>query len=149
MPAKDNTISIRHEGVVVSVDNTLNTVSVRTGNTAECGSCPAASMCVKISPDDNILNISTTEASAFVPGDKVIISGSEQMHHKAVMLGTIIPCILLIAAMGGVYAICRNQAISALSGLGCMMLFFIVLYCMRNKVRHEFCFRIRKINSQK
>jgi len=144
MPTDNNRDNIRHEGVVVRSVPSANLVEVKTDDAAKCGSCAMASMCAKINPDSNLLSIHTPDAAFFNAGDKVVVVGTELMHKKAVMLATVIPCIILTVVMAGTYALCHDQGIAALCGLGCMILFFVVLWLMRNRVRHVFSLKIRK-----
>ena len=68
--------------------------------------------------------------------------GTEQMHHKAIMYATVLPCAFLVAVMVAVYLITFNQLAAALSGLGVTILFYVILWACRNKIAHEFVFSI-------
>lgn len=133
---------IEHDGIVDSVDTAHNKVTVTVIDKDECGSCPAATLCRAGDGTHNQIEVITPHAASYKKGDEVTIRGSEQMHHKAVMYATVIPCIALVAVMVGVYLLTFNQLAAALSGLAATAVCFIALYACRNKIAHEFTFKI-------
>ncbi len=134
---------IEHEAVVVSTMPEKNIVKVRINDADECGSCPAAALCGTANAKaDNLVDIHTNHARDFRKNDIVTIRGTERMHRKAIMYATVFPCIALVAVMVAVYLVTFDQLAAALSGVGSMILFFIILWAARNKVAHEFSFEI-------
>lgn len=133
---------IDHTGTVVSVNPGSVKVSIDTDG--ECGSCPAAKLCK--GSEQSTLEIPTNAANSFKRGDRVILTGTEQMHRKAIMLATVLPCIALIAVMIIVYLLTFSQIAAALCGLGTTLVFFMILYLCRNKIAHEFNFTIKPLN---
>lgn len=133
---------ITHEGKVVSSDSVTKYVLVKIEEQTECSSCIAAKICKKTSDKHQLLQIETNDAGLYNPGDSVIVCGSERMHRKAILLATIIPCIILIATMLIIYLLTLSEGIAAIVGLSMMFLFFALLYLFRNKIAHEFVFNI-------
>lgn len=136
--------SIEHDGIVETIDPTAGTITVRISDLSDCGSCPATKLCKAAGADTNIVTIPTPDVSKFNKDDEVVVEGTEKMHHTAVMLATVIPCIVLVAVMVLVYLITFNQLAAALSGLGCTFLFYLLLYLCRNKIAHEFVMTVRR-----
>lgn len=137
---------IDDEGVVVKVDAASRIVTVGVSADEDCSSCPAARLCGVASSSSRTVQVAVTSPSLYRPGQRVTLRGSERMHRKAVMLATVLPCIALIAIMTLVWLLTANELVAALSGVGAMCLFFIVLYMMRNKIAHEFAFEIVPIS---
>ena len=133
---------VEHTAIVQSTDPVRNIVNVRITDLEECGDCPAAQLCNAAGSESNIIAIITPHASGFRKGDILEIRGTEQMHRKAIMYATVLPCIALVDVMVAVYLLTLNQLAAALSGIGVMILFFFILWCSRNKIAHEFCFTI-------
>ena len=133
---------IEHKAIVKKVDIASGIVTVRIDDSEECGDCPASNLCGSKGETSNLVEIKTPSASRYQEDDIVTVRGTEQMHHKAIMLATVIPCILLVATMVGIYLLTANQLAAALSGLGVMILFFIIICLLRNKIAHEFTFTI-------
>ena len=48
--------------------------------------------------------------------------------------------------MVGIFLLTFNETIAAISGFILMIVFFVALYAMRNKIEKEFVFRINKTN---
>lgn len=136
---------IEHTAIVKSVDARKDSVKVSLTDNNECGSCPAARLCAGAS-DKSLIEIITPKAGSFRAGEVVTVKGTEQMEKKAIMLATVLPCICLVAIMVIVYILTGNQGAAALSGLGAMTVFFLLLYVFRNRIAHEFVFTISKNN---
>lgn len=132
---------IEHDAVVTGVDSSRNQITVRLTDTAECGGCPAAKVCSGMKDTQKIV-IPVKNADSFKKGEVVIVRGTEQMHRKAIMLATFIPCVCLIAIMTTIFLLTGNQLTAALGGLASMVVFFLLLYLFRNKVAHEFVFTV-------
>ncbi len=133
---------IDHSAVVVSVDPSHNAVKVRIDDSGECGSCPAAAICGANGNASNLITVETPHAGRYRKDDIVTVRGTEKMHRKAIMYATVLPCIVLVAVMVAVYLLTFDQLAAALSGIGTMILFFIILWASRNKIAHEFSFEI-------
>ena len=148
MPKNEKIEYIEHDATVESVDASVNLVTVVINDQEECGSCPAATLCSG-GKGDNKVTVRTPHASSYAKGEEVIIRGTEQMHHRAVMLATVIPCIALVAVMTAIYLLTFNQLAAALGGLAATMFFFVMLYLFRNRLAHEFTFQILKRQTDK
>ncbi|MCM1291119.1 MAG: SoxR reducing system RseC family protein [Prevotella sp.] len=136
---------IEHTATVSFIDSVNHTVTVSITDADECGQCPAAALCTGAKNAQKVV-ISTPDAQKFKPGEHVKIFGTEQMHRRAIMLATVIPCILLIAIMTVIFILTANQLTAALGGLAAMFFFFMLLYICRNKIAHEFQFKIKHIS---
>lgn len=133
---------IEHDAIVSRVIADRNLVEVKITDADECGGCPAAALCGGNAHGENRVEISTSDAARYKPGDKVVIRGTERLHRQAIMLATVIPCVLLMAVMIIVFLITLNQLAACLAGLGTMVAFFLLLWFLRHKIRHEFTFTI-------
>lgn len=139
---------IDHKGTVLAIDRHpvagSLTASVRIDDSNECGGCPAARLCGVTGGDTPTLNVVVPkrEATRLRVGDRVTVRGTERMHHRAIMLATVLPCLTLVAVMVGVYLVTGSQLLAALCGLGAMVIFFCLLFAARNKVAHEFSFTV-------
>lgn len=133
---------IDHQGVVTKVNVKDNTVTVRINDAHDCGSCPAAALCGINGSESNTVSVNVPDAAAFRKNDVVVVRGTERMHRKAITLATVLPCVILIAVMVGVYVITWNQLAAALSGLFATVVVYLLLWLSRNRIAHEFPFEI-------
>lgn len=136
---------ISHDGIVVKVNRERNIVTVRLTDAGECGGCPAAALCsIRGKADKNAIEIATERAERFKAGEKVRVIGTERMHRKAIVLATVVPCVAMLVVMTGIWLLTSSQAAAAMGGIGATIFFFVLLWLMRDRVRHEFCFSIEK-----
>lgn len=133
---------VEHKAIVREVDVANNLVKVRIDDIEECGDCPASNLCGAKGETSNLVTISTPMASRYRVDDIVNVRGTERMHRKAIMYATVFPCVILVATMVGIYLLTSSQLAAALSGLGMMIVFYLVLWLCRNKIAHEFIFTI-------
>lgn len=133
---------VDHTGIVMAVNPGAGTVLVKIDNAGDCGDCPASRLCEATGQTENTVMVTTRRASSFKKGDIVTVRGTEQMHHKAIMYATVLPCVALVAVMVAVYLLTFNQLTAALSGIGVTVLFYVGLWLCRNKIAHEFSFSI-------
>lgn len=138
------TEEIKHNGRIIAVDPTRGRVRAKIEDSSDCASCPAHKLCNHGMKNENIVEVQTAET--FSVGDSVEIIGTEIMHRKAIMLAVVLPCIIMVASMVGVYLLTFNETIAAIAGVVLMIAFFVALYAMRNKIEKEFVFRINKTN---
>ena len=134
---------IIHLGRVLSVDSSVGSIEILLEDGGDCGSCPAAKLCNHGSKSENKVVVMSDDT--FEVGEKVRVVGTEMMHRKAIVLVLVCPCLLLIATMVMVYLLTLDESVAALSGLGLMLVFFIVLYLCRNRIAREFVFRVEKL----
>ena len=133
---------IDHEGIVTFIDQKANLIKVRIDDLEECGDCPVVETCEHNGKVSNEVSIITPEAYKYQINDIVMVRGTEKLHRKAIMYATVLPCIMLVAVMVGLYLLTGNQLVAALSGLGVTILFFFLLWLARNKIAHEFTFSL-------
>ena len=133
---------IEHQAVVKKIDLINNIITVRIDDPDECGDCPAAKLCDSKGQPSNLVSIRVADANQYQIDDMITVRGTERMHRKAIMYATVFPCIILVATMVGIYLLTRDQLAAALSGIGTMIAFFIILWLCRNKIAHEFIFTV-------
>ena len=135
---------IEHDGRISAIDADKSIVTVTFLDNADCGACPASKICNDFSGDKNKVDIQVANVNDYKIGEFVNLRGTERLHRKAIMLATVIPSLALIVVMIGIYLLTANQLAACLSGLGAMIVFFVGLYLMRNRLAHEFTFQIIK-----
>lgn len=140
---------IEHEGRITAIDEQRSTVTVTLTENADCGECPATKLCTNFTPDKNVIEVPVRNVGAYKKGDFVTVRGTERLHRKAVMIVTVIPSLALMAVMIGIYLLTGSQLAACLSALGAMIIFFVGLYLIRDKLAHEFSFEILKQPQQK
>ena len=138
---------IEHEGIIAGINVKTGEIKVRLTDADDCGGCPAAAVCsISGKGDKELVRVDTLHPDRFSVGERVRLVGTERMHRRAIVIGTVIPCVAMLAVMVAVYLLTGSQPAAALCGLGATIFFFVLLYLMRDRVRHEFRFAIEKLS---
>lgn len=138
---------IHHRGIVKSVNQKKRIVRVSVSDDGDCGSCPAARLCSisqKNGGNKNEIEVFVSDASGYEVGEIVDVYGTEGMHKKAILVAMVVPCLILVAVMVGIYSVTSDQAFSALCGLGAVILVYLIFYLLRRHIAHQFNFMIKK-----
>ena len=139
---------IEHQGRITAVNAAKGTVTVALTEDADCGECPAGKLCQNFTADKNTLEVAVAHPDRYRTGDFVTVRGTERLHRKAILIATVIPCLALLVVMIGIYLLTGSQLAACLSALGAMLVFFVGLYLMRNKLAHEFVFEVIKLDNK-
>lgn len=128
---------------VVRIDATRGVVYVSMEQTDSCGGCALHKVC---HPSDReaVVPVVTPDAACFQPGQKVKVMVSERQHRGAIMLLTVLPCLVLVASMPAVYLLTGSQPVAALSGVGLTALFYALLWACRKQLQKKYYFTILK-----
>lgn len=133
---------IDHNGRITAINEEKRTVIVTLEEKASCGECPAWKLCSNFSSDENVVEVGVEHPEEYKVGEFVAVRGTERLHRKAILLITVIPTVAILVVMIGLYLLTRSQLTACVSALGAMIIFFLGLYLMRNKLAHEFVFEI-------
>ena len=131
---------IRHCGVVDDV--TDGCVKVRIVQSSACASCKVAGHCNASESKEKIVDVYERDARKFAVGDNVVVVASSRMGMFAVLLSSVIPLFLLVAVLAAVLAATGSEAAAALSSLGALVPYYLILYMLRDKVRSRLSFSI-------
>ena len=133
-----HTETIQHEGIVESIG--ADSVSVRILQASACSSCSARGLCRSSESKEKLI-----EARGHYPtlkvGDSVVLHGSVRQGLRASMLAYVVPLVLLtVALFVGTHL--DGEAAGALAALMVLVLYYGVLYRLRDKIGRKFEFRI-------
>ncbi|MBN1339193.1 MAG: SoxR reducing system RseC family protein [Bacteroidales bacterium] len=134
---------ISHTGTIQRSDRQNHYVLITSASA--CAGCHARGACHLNEVADKIIEVSR-EKDDFEckPGEKVRVIMENRLGLHAVLLGYIVPFCLLLAALIVTHAITRMEGLSALIALGTLLLYYLILYRFRHRLRKKFEFRIEK-----
>ena len=133
---------IEHRGVVESV--ATGAVMVRTERKTACAECHAKGLCGE-QGGERVIKVATTEASAFEPGDKVIVAlENTAMAFSAILWAYLFPLCILLAVLFSAHALRFSDGVAALASLGATAIYYVVLYIMRRYFDRKIKFTIIK-----
>lgn len=128
---------------VVRVDAARGVVYVSMEQTASCGGCALERVCHP-KGREAVVPVSTRDAASYSPGQKVSVAVSERQHRGAIMLLTVLPCLVLVATMPAVYLLTGSQPLAAISGVALTALFYALLWANRKRLQKKYYFTILK-----
>ena len=136
-----NTI-IHHQGVVQNIDSQYIYVSILA--VSACSSCHSKSMCHLSDMKEKVIHIPVNNQT-YTVGEHVNVIMKESLGMYAVLLSYILPLILFIVTMVISINIYKSEPLAGLLGLLTLIIYYIILYMFRSKLRRQFSFSIQKI----
>ena len=134
---------IRQCGVVESVDG--KRLRIRTVRSSACDACGAASGCNAHGAKPFYVDADSATLASCRPGDHVEIEMTPRLGRQAVGVGFLIPLLVFVAVLAAVRSSVADDGIAALSALGALVAYYIILYMLRSRVNRHFTVRITKI----
>ena len=133
--------SISHKGVVIKVTPQVTTVAFT--QHGACSECHAAGLCGMGDMAEKAVEVPTDPYTRRQVGDEVEVLLKASMGFKAVYLAYLIPLLIILAVILGLLALGVSEVISALSGLGAVAVYYLVLWLCRKKLQKEYVFIIK------
>ncbi|MCR5713885.1 MAG: SoxR reducing system RseC family protein [Bacteroidales bacterium] len=80
----------------------------------------------------------------YAVGDRVWLTMPSSGGFQAVLWAYLVPLVLVLAVLAGVYACTADEALSGLAALAALLPYFLALRFFRNRLRRTFRFSIAK-----
>lgn len=133
---------IKHAGVVDGVEGEC--VRVRILQSSACSACKVAAHCNASETKEKIIDVMDADASHYQKGDQVMVVADTAVGFRASLYGYLLPLILMVVTLVGVLAATHSEDLAALSALGILMPYYVLLFLMRNKLRNRLSFTLER-----
>ena len=134
---------IKHSGEVVRIGR--DTVYVRMTVGSACSGCHAKAVCGVDESAEKIVEISGVEAAEYSVGEVVEVAlQSNSMGAMAVVLTYVVPFFVLALLLVGSTVVGLSEGAAALVALGGVVVYYLVLYLVRERVKKTIKFIIIK-----
>ena len=137
---------ICHPGIIDRIDGSR--LYVRIESQSACGHCRAKSYCGMVESVDKIVEVTTSDADAYGPGQKVEVILQRSLGYKALLMGYMLPFLILLAGLFSIYLLTGKEGLSALLALLLMVPYYTLLYRYRDRLRSTFHFTVRPATGQ-
>lgn len=127
---------IEHEVTVLAVDQTSRTLHVRLVSQSACAACSARKMCAVQDSQSKEWTVSYPAGDTYAVGDKAMLAISEKTGFKAVLLAYVAPFVCLIGGLFALAHFTQNELAIGLSALGCVALYFLILFFLNKRISH-------------
>ncbi|MBN1199262.1 MAG: SoxR reducing system RseC family protein [Bacteroidales bacterium] len=133
---------ISHPAIVNKITDQGIEVSILVQNS--CDSCHAKSVCQLSDQNEKVMMIENSSAHC-IPGERVEIEMKESHGLQAVLIAYVLPVVLIFLAMLPGIFLQIEEGWLAVSGIGAVVLYFLMVYLFRSRLKKRFSFRIKKI----
>lgn len=133
---------IKHAGVVDGVEGEC--VRVRILQSSACSACKVAAHCNASETKEKIIDVMDADASHNQKGDQVMVVADTAVGFRASLYGYLLPLILMVVTLVGVLAATHSEGLAAVSALGILIPYYVLLFLMRNKLRNRLSFTLER-----
>lgn len=133
---------IKHSGIVDALEEGI--VRVRILQSSACSGCKVAQHCNAAETKEKMVEVSVPDASIFHVGDSVTIVADAAVGFRASLYGYLLPLVVMVVALISVLSVTHSEGVAALSALGVLIPYYLVLYLLRNKIKNKLTFSIEK-----
>ena len=133
---------IKHAGVVDGVEGEC--VRVRILQSSACSACKVAAHCNASETKEKIIDVMDADASHYQKGDQVMVVADTAVGFRASLYGYLLPLVLMVVTLVGVLAATHSEGWAALSALGILIPYYVLLFLMRNKLRNRLSFSLER-----
>lgn len=133
---------ISHRGRIVSITPEFTTVEII--SEAACSSCHAQGFCGLGSAKAKAIDVPTRGWDNFQVGDEVEVVLTTAMGHTAVLLAYVAPLIVLVAVLLALTSAGVGELTAGLCSLGAVALWYGVLWLLRDRLKKDYIFKIKR-----
>lgn len=133
---------VSHKGRIIRITPRTTTVSIE--QHSACSSCHAAGLCGMADVAEKAVEVPTDAYADYAVGDEVEVLLKATMGMKAVWLGYFLPLLVLLAVILGLLAAGVKEVPAGLAGIGAVGVYYLVLWLLRDRLRNEYVFTIKK-----
>lgn len=133
---------ISHSGIVESVVE--GRVVVRILQTSACAACKVAGHCSASEAKEKLVDVECPNSADYRQGQTVIVSASREVASRALLLGFGMPLLILVGVLFTVLRMTGDEALAALSALGALVPYYLLLWLLRRQIGQRVAFRIEE-----
>ncbi len=132
---------ISHEGKIVEI--TPEYTSVEIISSGACSACHAKGLCGFSEEESKLVVLPTDPYTEYKVGDTVNLALKQTMGLKAVWISYVIPLLILLIIVLTLCAVNVNEVVAGLSGIAGVLIYYFVIWLLRDKLKNEFVFYIK------
>lgn len=131
---------IKHTGIVDAVED--GCVKVRILQSSACSACKVAAHCNASETKEKLVDVATTASNQYKIGDTVTIVADSSVGFRASLYGYLLPLLLMVVTLIMVLALSHSEGMAALSALGILIPYYLILYFFRNYLKKRLLFEL-------
>jgi sigma-E factor negative regulatory protein RseC len=132
---------IKHTGTIKSIEG--NHIQVMIVQTSAFSTCAVATYCNAAESKEKIIDVYDVKAPAdYQVGQEVTVWTFEKVGMNAVWMAFGIPFVVLVVFLFAAYRLWHDDLIAASVGIGALMVYYLILYFLRQQLGSKFAFHI-------
>ena len=131
---------ISHSGVIESIAD--GCVKVRILQTSACAGCKVAAHCNASESKVKMVDVACADGTGYHKGQQVVVSTSLGVANRALILGFGLPLLLPVSVLVGVLFLTSREGVAALSAIGVLIPYYIILWFLRDSVSRRVSFQL-------
>ena len=136
---------ITHKAKVIEMTPDFTTVEILVPSA--CAESHAKGLCGVSETEEKILSLPTDPYATYNVGDDVTLCTKKSMGYKAVWISYVIPLavlmILILSLLKIFEGVQAKEAIAGLGALGGVVIYYFVIWLLRDSLKNEFVFYIK------
>lgn len=132
---------IKHTGIVDEVEG--NCVHVRILQSSACSGCKVAAHCNASETKEKVIDVVTADAHNYQQGDNVVVVADSAVGFRASLYGYLLPLLLMVITLIALLAFTKSEGIAALSAIGILVPYYLMVYLLRNQIKNKLNFEIQ------
>lgn len=132
---------VSHKGRIVRMTPQITTVAIE--QHGACGTCHAAGLCGMADVVEKAVELPTDPYASYGVGDEVELVLKASMGMKAVWLAYVVPLLVLLAVILGLFALGVGEVVAGLAGIAAVGVYYFLLWLFRNRLKNEYVFTIK------
>ncbi len=134
---------ISHYGTVVGIGE--NTIKVKITRYSACHNCDMRHGCGLMECQDKTIEIVDKNTSKYQIGEEVLVSISGKTGLNAVLVGYVLPLVLMLLVLIGVYIYTNSDLLSGISAIIILIPYYLGLFLTRKRMAKKFSFTASKL----
>ena len=134
--------SISHSGEVVAADPRFITVEIV--SESACGACHAKGLCGVDSQKVKQVVVPTPVSEFYEIGEEVYVDLRASMGHKAVWIAYALPLAVMVGVIMILLRAGAGELTAGLAGIGAVAVYYFCVWLLRDRLRDQYVFTIRK-----
>ena len=132
---------IEHSGCIEKIEP--GKLFIRIEKQSACSVCTVKGKCPLPESKEELITIDIENAGTYKVGDEVTVCLKTSLGLRAVLIAYIVPFIILMIVLIGVFTITKNEPAAGISALGSLVPYYLLLFLLREKSKAKFKLRIR------
>lgn len=132
---------IAHKGKITEITPEFTTIEILVSSA--CSSCGARSLCGMSEDQEKVIMLPTDPYATHKVGDEVQVCTKMTMGLKAVWISYVIPLAVLMILILSLSLVFDSEVVVGLASVGGVMLYYFVIWLLRDRLQNEFTFYIK------